>query len=572
MFNFLKDLGINTKHIGKPTKSLRFSKFHMTSKKGPNGHALWTSFDDYMALSPELLSCIKEVGGDRLHNLAYRFNQLYLKIPFFFDRFRTLTGTRIPRRLACIQDKEGKTREVAILDYYSQASLLPLHNFLFKQLNRIDQDCTFNQIKRFKRIKPLPGHSFHSIDLTTATDRFPIEIQYELLRLWFGNKYAESWKYLMVGYPFFYKGDWIYYRTGNPMGAYSSWAIFAICHHFFVWKACKRANRNWKRARYMLLGDDIVIADDIIAKHYKEILVEWDIPYSPEKTHVSPYGFEFAKQIRLHKENVSPFPLSALFDRRSETYTCLSIIISEILYKSWNTDIGAALKTYYINVLGWSRPKWTISEPKINLVVSLLLFLKGQKDLGIAIKEYVASWTKEKFENDLSSWDYSLYGNYLALLTVHQTFLKNRNRIVNGEGSLGDLATEMLIFITSLKSEQEQAQCFDYIEAVPFMQIYGRAEETFLNLNTKISVFMIGERPRMFRDMFGKVDIPLSDTAFYERHRDVIINQCLRAAGIMIDLIKSVPSMQIEELDIDIKFPWAHKIRNPRIPKFDKDI
>lgn len=109
--------------------------------------------------------------------------------------------------------------------------------------------------------------------------------------------------------------------------------------------------------------------------------------------------------------------------------------------------------------------------------------------------------------------------------------------------------------ITSLESEADQARCFDFIEAVPFLQIYGRAEETFLGLNTDISVYMIGEDPIAFKKMFGKVDIPLSDTAFYERHRDVILNECLRAANVMIGYIKSIPSMKIDELEINIQFP-----------------
>jgi len=170
----------------------------------------------------------------------------------------------------------------------------------------------------------------------------------------------------------------------------------------------------------------------------------------------------------------------------------------------------------------------------------------------------------------VDAWDYRLYGNYLALLTLHDTFLKSKERIVTGNQPLGELATEMVIIITSLESEADQARCFDLIEAVPFLQIYGRAEETFLGLNTDISVYMIGEQPTEFKKMFGKVDIPLSDSAFYERHRDVIVNQCLRAADVMIRYIKSIPSMKIDELEINIQFPWASYIKNPRVPKFNR--
>lgn len=319
----------------------------------------------------------------------------------------------------------------------------------------------------------------------------------------------------------------------------------------------------------MLLGDDIVIANDKVAKEYKDLLREWDISFSVEKTHVSQYGFEFAKQIRLHRENVSPFPLSALFDRRSETFTCLGIIVSELMTKDWKTDIGTSLKTYFMDVKGWSRRQYDAMAPKISLVVSLYLFLKGKRGLGNAIKDYVALWTGKRYD-EVDDWDYRLYGNYLALLTLHDTFLKSKDRVVSGNQPLGELATEMVIYITSLESEADQARCFDLIEAVPFLQIYGRAEETFLSLNTDISVYMIGEDPEMFKKMFGKVDIPLSDSAFYERRRDVIINQCLRAADVMIGYIKSVPSMKIDELDINIQFPWASFIRHPKVPMFNR--
>jgi len=50
------------------------------------------------------------------------------------------------------------------------------------------------------------------------------------------------------------------------------------------------------RGRYVVLGDDIVIADQHIAKHYVEIMAELDIPISKAKTHVSENSYEFAKR------------------------------------------------------------------------------------------------------------------------------------------------------------------------------------------------------------------------------------------------------------------------------------
>jgi len=193
----------------------------------------------------------------------------------------------------------------------------------------------------------------------------------------------------MVDTPFEYKDLHVTYRTGTPMGMYSSFNSTALAHHFLVWKACKMSNLRWKRARYMLLGDDIVIANDTLSNNYKKLLTEWGVEIQHSKTHISPYGFEFAKQIRLHGQNVSPFPLSALYERRSETITSVGIIFHELAYKRWGPDLMSVLESYFVNVLKWKRPRYRAFEPTINLVISLLLNLQGKGHIGNAVKHYV---------------------------------------------------------------------------------------------------------------------------------------------------------------------------------------
>jgi hypothetical protein len=305
-----------------------------------------------MSLTEQQRQAIKAVAGEKLDDLMSRFTSLYQRIPQFFDCRTTRKGSLVSRRLAKIQDKEGKVREVAIGDYYTQTALLPLHNYLYKILKKIHQDCTSDQTKLFYSLENSIGSSYHSIDLKAFTDRFPIDINQRILAIWFGSEYADAWKELMVGSPFYYKGYPVYYRTGNPMGIYSSFNSTALAHHFLVWKACKKANLRWRRARYMLLGDDIVIANDTLANKYKELLAEWDIEIQYSKTHVSPYGFEFAKQIRLHGVNVSPFPLAALYERRRETIASVGVIIQELDYKRWDSNLVSDLGNYFIEVLG----------------------------------------------------------------------------------------------------------------------------------------------------------------------------------------------------------------------------
>lgn len=172
------------------------------------------------------------------------------------------------RKVVYFPDKEVKVRVVAILDYYSQTVLRPLHSYLFRVLKKIPQDCTFSQggfkehLKSWKR--------YHSVDLTAATDRFPITVIQMVLESKLPTKYVNAWRDIMVKFPFKLQGSekYISYNTGNPMGAYSSWPSFAVAHHFLIYHCCRSIGMEWKTAPYFLLGDDILIGDDTLAEAY----------------------------------------------------------------------------------------------------------------------------------------------------------------------------------------------------------------------------------------------------------------------------------------------------------------
>jgi hypothetical protein len=78
-----------------------------------------------------------------------------------------------------------------------------------------------------------PSGNIFSYDLSSATDRFPMEFQYEVMRKITCDEFADAWKRLMVGFDFYVPWDnsSVKYMVGQPMGAYTSWAKFALCHH-----------------------------------------------------------------------------------------------------------------------------------------------------------------------------------------------------------------------------------------------------------------------------------------------------------------------------------------------------
>ena len=222
---------------------------------------------------------------------------------WFKDLFLGTRVNRVPqgnRKLHIIHDPELKERVIAIFDYISQLAFEPISRHMFRLLRNIPQDRTFTQdpVIRDKGSED----SYHSLDLSAATDRFPIDLQVDLLNAierasprpfrGIGN----AWRSLMVSEPFLTPcGRLLHYAVGQPMGARSSWATFTLSHHCVVQKAAFDCSK-YPFKDYILLGDDIVIYDDEVASRYIAIIAELGVDCSPTKSHVSKDTYEFAKR------------------------------------------------------------------------------------------------------------------------------------------------------------------------------------------------------------------------------------------------------------------------------------
>lgn len=310
---------LRTLGIGKRKKDWR--KFHLSTKSGPNGQAIMTSMRDFTALPDDLKQSIIGLGGE---NISRHMNNLAEStgdstIAKELDTiFVPDDGKREIRRISTFGDMEGKTREIAVFDYWSQTVLKPVHDHLMKILSKIPEDCTSNQTG-FKEKLPKMG-PYYSMDLTSATDRLPAVMQKDILGAIIGNDAADHWYNIMVGYDFQCPDQKRRkYATGQAMGAYSSWPAMAIQHHCIVWLAAKRIGKS-ARGKYVLLGDDIVIADHDIAVEYRKILQTLDVPISVAKTHTSLRLYEFAKRWVFKGSEITTFPTNAILESWKRYY------------------------------------------------------------------------------------------------------------------------------------------------------------------------------------------------------------------------------------------------------------
>lgn len=209
-------------------------------------------------------------------------------------------------RLSVVYDQAGKARVIAITSYWLQTLFKPLHQFLFNKLEMIEEDGTFDQDKPFKELlKRLSNlkSTLYGFDLSAATDRLPIELQEDILKLIGFNL---PWKDLLnISWVPNFRTDSdissVSYAVGQPMGALSSWAMLAISHHVIVKCAAIMCGlTNFKD--YCVLGDDIVIANDEVAIEYLNLMTYLGLSINRQKSVESKIFTEFAKKLRGYND------------------------------------------------------------------------------------------------------------------------------------------------------------------------------------------------------------------------------------------------------------------------------
>jgi hypothetical protein len=303
---------------------------YISSKSSPYGKATLNSTYGLFSMSNVhhniLNYWINLIGEDRYMKM---FGNLIKSLWEDNRLFSYKTESGHCGKLSIIKDPELKLRVIAMVDYNSQVLLKPIHDNLLNLLRRFPSDRTFNQ-DPFNNWKKDYNH-FHSLDLSAATDRFPIHLQEKLISYMYNNKmFAESWKNILVKRSYGFEGKSYYYSVGQPMGAYSSWAAFTITHHLVVhWSAYLEGYLDFKD--YILLGDDIVIKNNKVARRYKSIMNKLGVDISEAKSHVSKDTYEFAKRWIRKGIEISPLPLKGILNNINNPQVVLQQLMNYII-------------------------------------------------------------------------------------------------------------------------------------------------------------------------------------------------------------------------------------------------
>nr|UEP19806.1 RNA-dependent RNA polymerase [Sclerotinia sclerotiorum mitovirus 43] len=362
--------------MGKATLTGPFALFHM-------GHWNLNMLDHFQRLVGE--GSYKIMIGEFL-NVVFKDHRA----------FHTGDSTNGIGKISVVEDPELKMRPIAMVDYYSQLVLRPIHDGILKKLRNLPQDRTFTQ-DPFNKWGKTMGHKFWSLDLTSATDRFPITLQQKVIAHLLGDESkAQAWRDILVDRDYkLPNGGLTRYSVGQPMGAYSSWTTFTLTHHLVVHYAahlCGIVDFD----RYIMLGDDIVINHDKVARQYIKIMNKLGVDISEAKTHVSKNTYEFAKRWVRKGIEITGLPLRGIVSNLND----LPVVVKQLVnYLYSNTTLwnGNTVQLILSVFKGVKIRKRFISQSKLKSEVEDIVFVIRQS-LRLNSYEEIRNYLSKKIK------------------------------------------------------------------------------------------------------------------------------------------------------------------------------
>jgi hypothetical protein len=233
------------------------------------------------------------------YRMAWEFNALYQPV------VRGYIGPRYKRKhvephdfvgeVHFLQEPGFKLRAIASPYRIHQLALKPIGHSIYSLVRTLPWDCTFDQSKPFPIVQDHLRNSrtCHSIDLSGATDYFPLELQLGTLREIFGDVLDIDLIEFISRSPFKSSIGPIRWEHGQPLGLYPSFGMFTLTHGLLLLFLNNGRHDN----EFFVVGDDVIILSDSLKTKYTKILDDLGCPWSPEKSLSSDSICEFGGKI-----------------------------------------------------------------------------------------------------------------------------------------------------------------------------------------------------------------------------------------------------------------------------------
>lgn len=539
--------------------------FHFSAKSGPNGPiAIVSSAKDAIALSQ------KDEQLKLFEKLCKRLdcNQILESAKALIQENENssepLNGEYHSAKLAFLSDNAGKTRVVYILSYWFQALLKPLHHKMMEWLRKQPQDGTFGQTRAAEKVKQWCKESqiLYSFNLTSATDRWPRDHQRVVVESFAGKEQGDLWYEVLSKIKPYHDGRYIEYKTGQPMGAYASWAALAMTHHILIRQIFFRLGM---KPEYVVLGDAVVLKGQRPAEEYVKELATLGVTISKSKSVYHKYGkptsAEFAKQIFCGDKTLTPLTpkyLDLIF--RKHQYWYFPIIINEMI----RCDIieGIVVNDDEILFPPLVNRLFKLLPPKERL--KALISIGSQSCVIESIKvnnELATTWVKyaNPWKVILFQLEAHLDLEDLRILSEVNTAFNLYDRL--NAGDTGNIVSGTLLHLSQHPLRKISYQLFERAEFLLYLQHskYGNEGEDFLGIQPFLYEDVILMDSYSYSLSWTEIETEtLEDLLTKGRSPKSFIDRQIRRAQRTIDLI-------LEVYRLALRMETIHESRDPRL-------
>jgi hypothetical protein len=276
-------------------------------------------------------------------------------------------------------------------------------------------DCTHDQRKADHAIleRLRSGKKVHSVDLSSATDLFPLDLQLLLLKSFIRKEDHDlvdfledvsrsSWELRLTDKrQMSHEVSWM---KGQPLGLGPSFPLFAMSHGALLFAL---NGYEWENSFY-ILGDDVVILDDDLSIRYRQVLKDLHCEISEKKSFSSSVFAQFGGR--------NYTPTRAFWVPKWVKHTRDSILD---IIRWWGPDLLPLVKDktdrkLAMQVLelpqpwgaGWNPDGKPLSERLTEELVAILIEDKEEVGLHSDVQPY------PKQLEVSPNWDYDLYQRY----------------------------------------------------------------------------------------------------------------------------------------------------------------
>lgn len=382
-------------------------------------------------------------------------------------------------RLSLREEAAGKIRVFAICDYWTQVALKPFHRILFDGLKGMTTDGTFDQEGAVKSFAALGHTDVYSYDLKAATDLIPRPLYDPILKYLLGDQLAGVWTSLLTdrsfSLPTGYEGEPLRYTRGQPMGAYSSWAMLALVHHALYAFAAHRVGLA-SFTDYRVLGDDGVVAGSRVAASYLAVCDQFAVIVGLAKSFESRKGlFNFASQVLLREIDLSPASLKEYL-RGPRNSRILSELGHRLYRRGWCDATASAFLRFLVPPKDWISFRGVLTD-------------KGETPLSRRVSRTLL-WPWSPLARALTASESQLFRAFLAAATRQVGLLAGGNcnhiRLLPHEDALIQswIASER----RDLEKDKEHIKAVALKNLAGWSLLKGTREDTRLDISPLLGV------------------------------------------------------------------------------------